>query len=140
MANPELTKLRRSRTRAYMRLRRLEELTEAARIRAQAADAAVYAIAPWLRLAPPQRPRPRRFRKSEIVAATLSALREAPGPIGVRDIALQVLASKGIAPEREAVESALYGVRKVCVSLTRRKITRKIGRGKATQHILEHHD
>jgi hypothetical protein len=119
-----------------MRLHRLEERVQAAHIRVAASEAAIRKAAPGHPMVPARRAGPRRFRKSEIVRVTLSALREAQAPIGVREIALLVLASKGIPAEKETIESTLYGVRKVCGSLTRRGITRKAGRGKATLHVL----
>ncbi len=119
-----------------MRLHRLEELAGVARDRISAIEAAILDTAPGQPLVPARRAGPRRFRKSEIVAVTLSALREAHAPIGVREIALRVLASKGIQAEESAVQSTLYGVQKVCGSLTRRGITRKVGQGKATRHVL----
>lgn len=57
-------------------------------------------------------------------------------PIGVRDIALLVLASKGIPAARDAIVATLHGARKTVGSLTRRGITRKVGRGKATRYAL----
>jgi hypothetical protein len=119
-----------------MRLHRLQELTEAARGRITVIENTIRDAAPGFPLVPARRARPRRFRKSEIVGVTLSALREAQAPIGVREIALLVLASKGIPVEPGMIESTLYGVRKVCGSLTRRGITFKVGVGKATRHIL----
>jgi hypothetical protein len=123
-----------------MRLRRLEELVQAARVRVANLEAAIRVAAPRLHLAPSWKRAPRRFRKSEIVAVTLSALRETQAPLGVREIALLVLASKGIPPDPAAVEQTLYGVRKTCGSLTRRGITRKVGHGKFTRHILAARD
>jgi hypothetical protein len=140
MEDTDLTKLRRARTRAYMRMRRLEELLEAARVRVARAEAAVHAAAPDLHLAPSRQRGPRRFRKSEIVRVALSALRETQHPIGVREIALRVLASKGIPADRDAIEATLYGVRKTVGSLTRRGITCKVGQGKATRHVLRSGD
>jgi hypothetical protein len=119
-----------------MRVRRLEELLDAARVRAAKSEATLHAAAPDLRLAPSRQRGPRRFRKSEIVRATLSALRETQTPIGVREIALRVLASKDIPADKAAIEATLYGVRKTVGSLTRRGITRKVGQGKATRHVL----
>jgi hypothetical protein len=136
MKDTDLTKLCRARTRAYMRLHRLEELVEAARTRVTATEAAIRKAAPDHPMVPARRAGPRRFRKSEIVRVTLSALREVQTPIGAREIALLVLASKSISAEKEAIESTLYGVRKVCGSLTRHGITRKVGQGKTTRHIV----
>jgi hypothetical protein len=120
-----------------MRLRRLEELVQAARVRVGAIEAAIHKADPDLSLAPPRRSPPHHFRKSEVVWATHAALREATGPLSIRDIAALALAAKGIAAEKEVINSIAHSVRKVCVSLGRRGITRKVGQGKATRHILQ---
>jgi len=136
MPESDLTKLRRARTRAYMRLRTLEELVQAAHIRVAASEAAIRELAPDLFMVPARKAPPRRFRKSEIVWAALSILREAQAPLSAREIGLRVLAVKGIQIEPEALESTLYGVRKLFWWLGRRGITRKVGQGKATRHAL----
>jgi hypothetical protein len=140
MQDSDLTKLRRCRTQAYMRVRSLERLLEKARKHAEEADMALCKAAPESRLRVPRSRNPTLFRKNEVVWATLSILRVSQEPLGVREISRMALRAKGVLINQVSLEATVQSVRKVCINLRRKNLVQKIGEAKATRYLLHAHE
>ncbi len=132
----ELANLRCKRCYIHKRLDYLEPWV--ARLRADLAEteAAIQAVAPQLNL-PPRRYAPNPyFARGELPRLALAIMREAREPIGVREIAIRALATKGIRyPDRRAMKlTRLRLIRRSSVSRARDRAD--VGTGKAGKQEL----
>ena len=105
MPDPILASLRRKRIYVHKQLDRLEPAITRLRASLAETEAAIQAIAPELNL-PPRRYAPNPyFARGELPRLTLSIMREAGEPLGVREIAVRALATKGMTlPDRRAMK------------------------------------
>lgn len=107
MANPELTNLRRARSRGDFRLKQAEELAEGYRTKLADLEARIQVIPPDLQLPIRFRKPNPVFAKGELTRLALNMLREAGGPLAIKDMVRAALAAKGIRfPDRRTMRYA----------------------------------
>jgi hypothetical protein len=135
--DPNLTKLRRARSRAHLALKRAETLAQTYRDKLAITEAAIQAIVPDLQLPVRLRRANPIFAHGELRRFALDILREAGRPLAIREIALAALATKGIrSPDRRTMKMTRVRVREIMGDLERRGLTQMIGTGRATRRAL----
>lgn len=131
MESRELRNLREKRRYLHRQLDRWEPLL--ARLRANLAEteAAIRAVAPELKL-PPRRYAPNPyFARGELPRLMFQILREAGGPVSVREIAVRALALKGVTePDRQAMKLTRKRVQQAFARFGARGVVRSVGHGR----------
>jgi hypothetical protein len=132
-----LTTLRRRRLYIHRQLDRYEPFVERLRENLADCNAAIQAIRPELPL-PPRRYQPNPyFARGELPRLALAIMREAGEPLGVREIAVRALASKGITlPDRRAMKLTRLRLHQAFIRFRERGILRTIGSGNAGKQEL----
>jgi hypothetical protein len=137
MPNPELTNLRRARSRCHFRLKQAEELAEGYRTKLAALEARIQAIAPDLQLPVRFRNPNPIFARGELIRLALDMLREAGGPVSIRDLAVGALAAKGVRfPDRRTMQYTRNKLRAALNRLAERGLVVSVGTGKGTKRVL----
>lgn len=100
-------------------------------------NADIQSIAPELNL-PPRRYKPNpHFNRGELPRIALRILREASGPISVRDIAIQALASKGVTlPDRSIMKLTRTRLQQIFTVWAKRDIVGSVGTHKNRKRML----
>ncbi len=128
---PELLRLRAKRRHIHRQLDRYQPLV--ARLVASLAEteAAIHVVEPQLFLHPRRfKPNPYGFVRGEVPRLALAMLRNAGRPLAVADIAVRLLAAKGIThPDWRATKRTREQVQQSFARLRRRGVIRNIGDG-----------
>jgi hypothetical protein len=137
MSETGLQSLRRKRRRIHANLTQLEPLVADYHAKLAAVEAAILALDPQLWL-PPRRYKPNPvFARQELPRLTMAILREAKGPVAVREIARLALAAKGVRhPEPSIMKKTRVRLQQYLGKLDRRGVTRKVGSGNGTRRVL----
>src|SRR5215469_10986887 len=137
MPDTELTKLRRARSRAHLKLKQAEAIVAGYQAKLADLEARIQAIAPdiWL---PPRfyQPNPV-FARNELPRLAMIVLRQADEPLAVRDIARATLAMKGVRhPDRRRWKITRVRLQQWLLKQDQRGVTVKVGSGNATRRRL----
>jgi len=133
----DLPTLRRKRRRIHAQLDKLEPLLAGYRAKLSDINAAIHALDPQLWMPPRRYAVNPVFARQELPRLALSILREADGPLAVRDIARSALASKGVRfPDRRTLKLTRVRLQQFLGKLDRKGVTRKVGSGNGTRRAL----
>ena len=137
MIDPPITKLRRARARVHRVLDRLEPIVAGYREKLAGIEAEIQAIAPELNL-PPRRYKPNpHFARGELPRIAMDILRDAPGPLAVRDIAAKVLARKRITlPHPRTMKLTRLRLQQTFSVWAKRGLVASVGTNKGRKRVL----
>lgn len=137
MSDPTLANLRRRRRYIHRQLDKLEPQVAAYRAKLAAVNAAIHVLDPELWL-PPRRYQPNPiFARQELPRIAMDVLREAKGPVAVREIAQEALRRKGIThPDRRLMKLTRVRLQQYLGKMDRLGVTRKVGTGNETRREL----
>lgn len=137
MRDPDLTKLRRKRSRVHQALDRLEPMVADYRAKLAELEAAIQALAPELQLHPRRyKPNPV-FARDELPRLALAVMRDADVPLPTRVIAARALALKGILlPDPHVMDLTRLRLQQTFVKWTRRGLIVTVGKGNARRRRL----
>jgi hypothetical protein len=137
MPNPELRNLRRARSRCHFRLKQAEALAEGYRAKLVDLETRIQAIAPELDLPPRFRNPNPVFARGELTKMALDMLREAGGPVSIRDMVRGALAAKGVRfPDRRMMRHTRTELRAALNRFGERGLVVTVGTGKGTRRVL----
>jgi hypothetical protein len=137
MADALLKTLRCKRARIHRVLERLEPMVSGYREKLAGIEAELQAIAPELNL-PPRRylPNPH-FARGELRRIAMDILRDAPGPLAVREVVAKALARKGVTlPDRRTFRTTRVRLQRVFTLWGKRGLLLSVGSGKGTKRVL----
>ena len=137
MTDPPLKVLRSKRARIHRVLERLEPLVAGYREKLARIEAEIQAIAPELNL-PPRRYKPNpHFARGELPRIAMDILRDATGPLAVRDIAVKALARKGITlPDRRTMKLTRLRLQQTFSAWAKRGIVVSVGTNRGRKRML----
>lgn len=132
-----LMKLRRARGRIHFQLAKLEPLVAGYYAKLAEVEAAILAISPELNFpARFHKPNPH-FAKGELPRVALDVLREAEGPLSVKEVAIRALVRKGVPhPHARELKQTRKRVGQIMVKWGARGLVEKVGEGKAGKRTL----
>jgi hypothetical protein len=126
--NTELANLRRACIRCHKKLRQTETLVADYRAKLAEIEAAIYAIAPELKLPLLHRQYSQVFKRGEYTRIALDVLRQAGEPLPLREIALRALAAKGVAlPDYRLRKLTRLRLANALVVFQERGVVEKVG-------------
>jgi hypothetical protein len=137
MPNPELTNLRRARSRCHFRLKQAEDVALSYRCKLDSIEERIRTIAPELDLPPRFRNPNPVFARGELTRMALAMLRETDGPLAIRDMARSALAAKGVRfPDRRMMRHTRTKLRAALNRFAERGLVVTVGTGKGTRRVL----
>lgn len=144
MPEKEITKLRRKRIRIHRALDRLEPLVAGYRAKLARIEARIQEIAPELPLSGRRRTPNPHFARGELTRLALTVMREAGGPMKVREIAAEALRRKSLCapsqglypPSRALLRRTVHRLHGTFSVLGERGLVGKVGKGKETRRSL----
>jgi hypothetical protein len=134
MADSDLTKLRRARSRCHLKLKQAEAMIAGYQAKLADLEARIQAISPELQLPARHRERNAIFSRGELPRLALGIMREEGRPLPVAVITRRMLAAKGVTlPDRRTFKLTKNRLQNALLALDRRGVTMKVGRGNATR-------
>lgn len=132
-----LTKLRRARARVHRQLDKLEPMVQGYRDKLADITSWIQVLAPELNL-PPRRYRPNPvFERQELPRLAMDIMREANGPLSVKEISIRALAVKGVTlPDIRTLKAVRKRLAQTMAIWGKRGLVVKVGTGKEGRRRL----